>query len=285
MDSDVLYWSVPGALAAAAAVGLAVPAVVPAWDDLARRRISELEPQLRSLGLNTARLTRWMELWGLAMVGVFVVLWVAFGMPLVAAVAVAVVYASPTYLIKFQIARRRSLMRDQMASASVSLSNAVRAGMSLPQGIASVSRDTPEPLAAEFRRLIGEYERGRPLTEAITASKERLNLDSFTVFASAVLACLDRGGRVTEALEGISRSLLENQRLERKLEADTASGRKVMLILGLFPFLFLGGIYSSDPEQTAILFQTIPGQVVLVAVVALVAVAMKISQKILDIDI
>ncbi len=39
-------------------------------------------------------------------------------------------------------------------------------------------------------------------------------------------------GKITDALERISRSLQENQRLERKMEADTASGRKVIIILG-----------------------------------------------------
>jgi Flp pilus assembly protein TadB len=66
------------------------------------------------------------------------------------------------------------------------------------------------------------------LPESLRAAKDRLNIDSFTLFAAAILVSLERGGRITDALERISHSLQELQRIERKLEVDTASGKKVV---------------------------------------------------------
>src|SRR5205085_687207 len=141
------------------------------------------------------------------------------------------VYVAPRYVLEFVIARRRSLLRDQMVGASTAMANAARAGLALGQALESISKETPAPLANEFRRIIQEYERGRPLPDALRDAKERLELDGFTLFTSSLLTCLDRGGRITEALDRISKSLQESQRLERKLEADTATGRKVVIIL------------------------------------------------------
>ena len=78
-----------------------------------------------------------------------------------------------------------------------------RAGLSLAQGLETVGKETSEPLAAEIRRVVREYKHGRPLAEALRAAKDRLNIDSFTLFASAVLVSLERGGRITDALERI----------------------------------------------------------------------------------
>ena len=92
---------------------------------------------------------------------------------------------------------------------------------------------------------------------------------------------MERGGRITEALERISRSLQENQRLERKLEADTESGRKVVVMLAAFPAVFLGLFYFLNPEGTALLFTTILGQVVLVFVIVMVYAAVRWANRIL----
>ena len=72
---------------------------------------------------------------------------------------------------------------------------------------------------------------------------------------------LERGGRITDALERISHSLQETQRIERKLEVDTASGKKVVYILTGFPFFFLGLSYFMNPDGTATVFQSLLGPV------------------------
>jgi tight adherence protein B len=170
-------------------------------------------------------------------------------------------------------------------TATVALANTSRAGLSLAQGLETVGQETPEPLASELRRIVREYRHGRPLAEAIRAAKERLRIDSFTLFASAILVSLERGGRITDALERISHSLQETQRIERKLEVDTASGKKVVYILTGFPLFFLALSYVMNPAGTATVFQSLLGQVVLLVVIALSYVSFRWSQKILAIEV
>ncbi|MEX2169132.1 MAG: type II secretion system F family protein [Pirellulales bacterium] len=255
------------------------------WDSVTRRYVADIMPMLDSLSLDQSKLSGYLRIWGLSLVGAFVGVAFVLGMPPVALAAVYIVYVSPRIILQLMIRRRRALLRDQMVAATIALANTCRAGLSLAQGLETISDETPQPLAAELQRIVREYKHGRPLPEALRATKERLMVDSFTIFASAVLVSLERGGRITEALERISHSLQETQRIERKLEVDTASGQKVVYILTGFPMVFLGMSYLMNPEGTASVFQSLLGQVVLLVVIGLSYFSFRWSQRILAIEV
>jgi tight adherence protein B len=123
------------------------------------------------------------------------------------------------------------------------------------------------------------------LSDAIRATKERLKIESFTLFSAAILVCLERGGRITDALERISHSLQELQRIERKLEVDTAAGTKVVYILTVFPIIFLGISYVTNPAGTDMLLHSLSGQIILLLVIVLTYLSFRWSQKILAIEV
>jgi tight adherence protein B len=105
------------------------------------------------------------------------------------------------------------------------------------------------------------------------------------LFSAAVLVSLERGGKITEALERIGHSLQETQRIERKLEVDTASGKKVVYILTAFPLFFLALSYMMNPVGTSDVFQSMLGQIVLLVVIALAYFSFRWSQRILAIEV
>jgi tight adherence protein B len=267
------------------AVYLAIGSAGSVWDSVTRRYVADITPMLDSLSLDRSRLPGYLRIWGISLVAAFVCVAFVLRMPPVALAAVYLVYVAPRIILDFMIRRRRALLRDQLVAATIALSNTSRAGLSLPQGLETVAKETPEPLAMELRRMVHEYKHGRPLPESLRATKDRLRIDSFTLFASALLVSLERGGRITEALERISHSLQEIQRIERKLEVDTASGTKVVYLLTAFPLFFLGLSYITNPSGTATVFQSWSGQVILLIVIALAYFSFRWSQRILAIEI
>jgi Flp pilus assembly protein TadB len=96
---------------------------------------------------------------------------------------------------------------------------------------------------------------------------------------------LEQGGKITEALERISNSLQEHQRLERKLEAETAGGRKTVVLLCFFPVGFLVFYAFAFREGATLLFATLSGQFVLLMIMGLVYFGVQWSRKIINIDI
>lgn len=270
------------AFAAGCLAGISIGGV---WDDASRRFLSDLYPMLDSLSIDSTRYRIWLRWWGICLISSLLVLGFALNMFPIAIAVMLLVFFAPRWILKSIIAKRRTLLRDQMVSGSIALANASRAGLSLAQGLETVGRETPPPLADELRKIVNEYEHGRPLVAAIRNTKERLDLDSFTLFASAIQVSLEQGGRITEALARISNSLQENQRVERQLEAETASGRRVVWILGIFPFLFLAGFFVIHPSGTLMVFETLIGQFVLLAVIGLTFASVWWSNRILSIEL
>jgi tight adherence protein B len=267
------------------AVFLAIGSAGKVWDEITSRYVADITPMLDSLSIDRSRLSNYLRIWGISLVASFVIVAFVFQMPPVAIAAVYMVYVAPRIILDFMIRRRRALLRDQLVATTIALANASRAGLSLAQGMETVGNETPEPLASEIRRIVREYKHGRPLVESLRAAKERLKIDSFTLFSAAVLVSLERGGRITDALERISRSLQETQRIERKLEVDTASGKKVVYILTAFPLFFLGLSYLMNPVGTSDVFQSLLGQLVLLIVIALAYFSFRWSQRILAIEV
>lgn len=267
-----------------AAAALAAWRLIPAWDFAAKRQMGELATRFEALSMDARLLRAFLRIWGAALVGIPAALWLGLGMFPVACMAAVVLYFAPRHLLDHLIHRRETLLRDQMADAAHGLANAVKAGLTLPQGLAAVSDETPQPLAAEVHRVVFDYQRGRTLRESLDAVRRRLCLDEFTVFVLAVEVAMDRGGRVNESLKRISESLKEKQRLERHLQATTAAGRQVVIILSVVPFLFLGMFWMIDPKSVGLLFTTFIGQLVLVAAAALIYLGVLWAWKIVSID-
>lgn len=267
-----------------AAVALGVLRAGPAWDQLATRQMGTLATRADALAMDTQRLEWWLRVWGISLIATPVVFWLAFNMLPFGLALVYFVYVAPRLVLDYLICSRKRVLRDQLVTATQGLANAARAGLTLHQSLIEIARETPKPLSHELKRSIADFERGLPLKDALEQTRLRLQLEPFTLFAAAVQIALERGGRINEALDRISISLRDNQRVERKLEADTSSARRAVWILSLFPLFFLGLFHMLDPESVSLLFSTLAGQGVLIVVVAMVYGGGRLALKIMDIQ-
>lgn len=268
-----------------ASVALFAWRVTPLWDGFAAGRMGELQERFEQLSMDGKLLAIALRLWGIALLVGSILLWTALRSPPLACVYAGLVYVAPRIIMDYLIRRQSQLLRAQLVPAALGVGNAVKAGLSLAQSLQTISEETPQPLAGVLRRIVFEFERGRPLKEAMENVRDRLKLEPFSLFSLAIETSIERGGRVNEALERISSSLQEQQRLERKLDAATSAGQQVVLVLALFPLAFLGMFYSMDPGTTSLLFTTWTGQFVLVAVIGLVYVGVRWALQILRLEL
>ncbi|MEZ6090412.1 MAG: type II secretion system F family protein [Pirellulaceae bacterium] len=267
------------------AVFLASQSLGGVWDELSDRYLADLRPKMKRVDVGDDKLHEWMRWWGLSILATFILFVFILEMPPIATFAVFIVFIAPRYILDWMLERRRITLRDQLVRATIGVANACRAGLSLPQAIEKISKETRPPLAVELKRITRDYKAGRPLQDAIREVQGRLDIEAFTTFASAVIVTLQKGGNIAISLERISEGLQEMQRLERKLEADSAAGKKLALVLSLFPIGFLGLFYFLDPVAMGILFGSLIGQFVILFVLVIVYVSWVWCLKILDIDL
>jgi tight adherence protein B len=245
----------------------------------------DLADKLRALRAPTTNLRTYLILWTAGMAALFVGLGFVLDSFVFGILAAGLVACTPWYLIRRMAEVRRQKIENQLADAMVAFSSAVRAGLSLAQSLDILATQSPRPVCEEFRQIVGEYNMGKPLERTLTEAKERLRSENFSLFAAALLASRKSGGRLNETVDRISRSVLELQRLERKVQVETAQARKSALYMMLAPIIILVVYYFVDPVNTVNLFITFPGQLIVSSAVVLNVVAFVWARKILNPDI
>ena len=191
----------------------------------------------------------------------------------------------PNTIIKTLRRKRELKLENQLVPAVRSLASAVRAGLNLVQGMQMLAKEAPNPTRQEFAHLIGEYEYGVPLEEAMDNAADRIGLSDYRLLLSALHTHRQRGGDLGETLDRIAESIREIQRLEKKVRIETSRGRTTARWLGAMPAVMLGMLYFIDPPGVVSLFTEPLGNMILAIVLVLNLIGFLWIRKILSLEI
>jgi tight adherence protein B len=245
----------------------------------------DLADKLRRLRTSTRHLRRWVVAWSILVAAALFGLWIALDSAVFGLLAAVFLAAAPWYLVRRMSERRLQKIEDQFADAMVTFSAGIKAGLSLAQSLELLADQTPKPIQSEFRQIVAEYKLGKPLERTLLETKQRLRSENFALFAAAVLASRESGGRLNETVDRIAHSVLELQRLERKIRSETAQARSSAVYMAIAPLLILIVYYFVDPVNTTRLFTTVPGQILMSIAVVLDVLAYLWARAILNPDI
>lgn len=244
----------------------------------------DLRDRLRWLRVKADHLRAWIHVCLGLLVALFLTVWLGTNAPLLAVSVVVILIAGPWYLIRRMALRRREQIEDQLADAMVMFSASIRAGLSLAQALDLLAMECPKPIRQEFSQIINEYKMGKPMERTLREANERLRSENFSLFSAALLASRESGGKLNETVERISKSVLEMQRLERKMQTETAQARKSAVYMAIVPLFILVVYFFVDPVNCRLLFVTTLGQIVLVVAAMLNLVAYFWAVRILNAD-
>lgn len=246
----------------------------------------DLRDKLRRLRISTRRLRAWLVAWGVLVASVLATFWLVLDLLVLGVVLAALMIGLPWWLVRRMARRRKEKIEDQLADAMVSLASAIKAGLALAQAVEILAQQTPHPICQEFQQIYGEYRLGKPLERCLDETKERLRSENFALFAAAMEASRESGGRLNETVDRIAHSVRELQRLERKITTETAQARASAFYMALAPLFVLAIYYFViDPANTTRLFTTFLGQLMLSASIILNVIAYFWARWILNPDI
>lgn len=253
------------------------------WFDFFERDIRD---KLRRLRINTKRLRFYLTAWLVFAAVVFLLQWIVLDILVLGLMSTALLICLPWYIVRRMAEKRRQQIEDQLADSMVSLANAIKAGLSLAQAMEILAHQTPHPICQEFQQIHGEYQLGKPMEECLVETKRRLRSENFALFAAAMEASRESGGRLNETVDRIAHSVRELQRLERKVQSETAQARASAFYMALAPVFILAIYYFiMDRENTERLWTTVPGQILLSIAIVLNILAYLWARKILSPDI
>ena len=247
---------------------------------------TDLREKLRRMRVSTHRLRIILIVWTGMILGVLLAMWLLFDALIFGIMFAMLLGCGPWYIIRRMDEQRRLKIEDQLADAMVSLANGIKAGLSLGQSLQILADQCPHPIQQEFQQMVGEYQMGKPLERVLDETRSRLKSENFALFSAAMQASRESGGRLNETVERIAHSVMEMQRLERKILSETAQARTSAVYMALAPFAVLIMYYLFiDPVNTERLFTTVPGQIMLCASLLLNIAAYLWARKILASDI
>lgn len=228
---------------------------------------------------------RWTIYYYAAFVGLLLVLVFITPNPLFGVVFWLLLLAAPKTVIESMWQKRRRKIDLQLPPAISSLSNSLRAGLTLVQAIQRLAESAPEPIRTEFRIMANRYAFGAGIEVTIDEARERLSSQNFNLFASALLVNREMGGDAAETLSRISRSLDKLHHMRQTIEAHTAEGRTNIKVLLVAPVVLLLMMSTADAEGVKMLFTTTQGYAVLMVAGAFIAAGIFFAGKITKAEI
>jgi tight adherence protein B len=209
-----------------------------------------------------------------------------FHAPLWACVLVGLTLgAAPFGVISFKRRRRMRRFEERFPGALDLLGRAVRAGHAFTTGMEMIAKESPEPIAFEFRKTFEEQNFGLPLRDALLNMTDRVPLVDVRFFVTALLVQKETGGNLAEILDNLARVIRDRFRIYREVRTKTAQGRLTAMILIALPPIMMGVLGVVNPSYLRVLFEDPKGPTVLAIAGTLQVIGSAIIWKIIHIEV
>jgi tight adherence protein B len=165
-------------------------------------------------------------------------------------VLVVIGIALPVFLFQRAAGNRARELELALPLALQQVANEMAAGATLEIALKKTAATAPEPADVEIARLQRRVEI-MGIDEAFAEMARRLNSRSFTLTASVVRVGTSSGGRLIEALKNLSRTLIEIERLNKKIRTASENGRRNLYLMSLIgPLVAIGSALVVDHETS-----------------------------------
>ena len=160
--------------------------------------------------------------------------------------------ALPVFFYSRASGQRARELELALPLALQQVANEMGAGATLETALKKVAESAPAPADVEIGRLQRRVEI-LGIDEAFSEMARRLNSPSFTLTASVVRVGTSSGGRLIEALKNLSRTLIEIERLNKKLRTASENGRRNLYLMSLVgPLVAIGAALVVDHETNVL---------------------------------
>ena len=204
--------------------------------------------------------------------------------PIAAALGLAAT-GLPFGYVGWRRTKRLREFEERFPEALDLLGRAVRAGHAFTTGLEMIAKESPEPIASEFRTTFEEQNFGLPLRDALLNMTERMPSIDVRFFVTALLIQKETGGNLAEILDGLARVIRDRFRIYREVKVRTAQGRLTAGILIALPVFMMILLTIMNPSYMRILFEDPKGATILTVAGCMQVIGSVILWKIIHIEV
>jgi len=200
---------------------------------------------------------------GFLAAGALLALW-RFGLAPQFVIAGVLAYLVPMRYVRWRERRRLKAFNSRLADTVSLLSNAMKAGLSLPQAIEAVANNASPPISDELSRVIREMKLGSATPVALANMVRRVGSEDLDLIVTAIGIQSSVGGNMARILDGISHTIRQRIQIKSQIGAMTAQMRASGWIITLLPFIVAGVLNIITPSYFRVMFTDPAGRVLLV---------------------
>ena len=220
-----------------------------AWQRLAEVNQPRAEGERVPVGVRRLH-RRW--IWatgGLALIVAAVTALVSrFSMPYVVALGVMVGFLA-SQLESFLAARHAATLEGQLADAIDIMIGAVDAGAGVGAAIDAAITECRAPLRPYLEEVKGRIQLGDEPAEVFRSLAQRVPLEAFLLFTSALAVHWEVGGKLSSTLTTVGRTIRDRIDVARRIRSNTAQSQfSTLAIIGLTYFIAVI-VWRNGPEQ------------------------------------
>lgn len=197
----------------------------------------------------------------------------------------ALLLSVPTLAWRWLRMRRLQKLESQLPDALLTLSGAMKAGVSFSIAVQGLVEQSQPPLSQEFELMLREQRLGVTLEESLNHLARRVPTQTMVLVVAAIRIASETGGGLAETLERTSTTLRSKFQLEGKIRALTAQGKVQAVVVIALPFLLLLVLSRLEPVEMAKLWTTHIGWAVCATVLVMQLLGAHFIRKIIAIDV
>lgn len=172
-------------------------------------------------------------------------------------------FGFPGWVLTYLIKRRQNLFLSNLANAIDVVVRGIKTGLPLNECLGIIARESPEPIASEFKEVVDQQRVGVTLGEALERLVVRMPLPEVKFLAIVISIQQSAGGNLSEALGNLSQVLRDRFGLKLKVKALSAEALASAGVLGSLPPAVVIMLSLSSPGYLRPLWETQTGNMLI----------------------
>lgn len=229
----------------------------------AKKKSLTLKSQIEQAGFSFSPKTFWIASGVLAVLAFLGAVITGQSLLIAAGLSIAAGLGLPRWYLGMRRAGRQKKFTGEFANALDIIVRGIKSGLPLNECIKVIARESAEPVASEFTKLVEAQAVGVSLEDAIKKMVQRMPLPELNFFATVLTIQAKTGGNLAEALGNLSAVLRARKMMREKISALSSEAKASAMIIGALPPGVLAIVYFTTPSYMTAMFVEPKGQLML----------------------
>lgn len=189
--------------------------------------------------------------------------------------------------------KRKEIFVYQFREALISMSNSLKAGITLPAAIKRCKEDLTntlrnkeeKPMLLELEIMVNEINMGNNLSDILLKFQERKQIEEVDNFVNAAIISQRTGGNLSEVMVNVCGMIGDRIEIKREIESLTAAKRGESKILTIAPLIILPAMIIISPSYLKPMYETLSGKCLMALAFVLIISNYILGKKIMDIKL